>query len=185
MHPLVNFPTEIYSHIQEGGSVRAPLDSLQPLSPILSSPFSTDVFGPLSLPAMTLSHRPGSPKSDPDSRSLRSFMPGRSERPQPRHSNSAILPPLLYEQRDGTAGRESGTNLTINSLEVATSYFPEPLDDRIRRLEAELEQARREADEGSVELRHLRAEVARVNAGSPALPPNLIEFGFILPQGGS
>jgi len=95
-------------------------------------------------------------------------MPRRSERAQPRHSDSTILPPLLQEQRDGTAGGESGTHLTRSSLEDDTSSFPEPFDTRIRRLEAELAQARCEADEGSMELRHLRAEVARLDAGSPA-----------------
>ena len=119
--------------------------------------------------------------------SLHSFIPRRSECVQPHHSNSTILPPSLYKQRESTAGRESesGTNQTRTSLEVETRSFPEPLDARIRQLEAELEQARLEADEGSTELRHLRAEVARLNAGSPALPPNLIEFGFMLPQDGS
>lgn len=137
------------------------------------------------MPATTLPHRPRSPKSDPDEHSPYSFTLRRSECAPSQHSNVARLPPLLYEQRDGTAGRETGTNLTPNSLEVDTSSFPEPLDTRIRRLEAELERARREANEGGMELQHLRAEVARLNAGSPTLPPNLIEFGFTLPQTGS
>lgn len=85
---------------------------------------------------------------------------------------------MLHERQDGTAGRESGTNVTRSSPEGDTSSFTEPLNTRIRRLEAELAQARREADEGSMELRHLQAEVARLDAGSPALPSNLVEFGL-------
>lgn len=113
--------------------------------------------------------------SDTDN-ALQSFTPRRSECTQPQHSDSMILPPLLRGQRDGVAGRESGTNLTRNSLDDDTRSLPEPLGTHIQRLEAELAQARREADEGSMELQHLRAEVARLNAGSPALPSNLIEL---------
>ena len=78
------------------------------------------------------------------------------------------------------AGRESGTNSTRNSLEDDTRHLPEPLGTHIQQLEVELAQARREADEGSMELRHLRAEVARLSTGSPALPSNLIELDLYL-----
>ena len=111
-------------------------------------------------------------------------MPRRSGRTQPQHSDSTILPPLLHGQGDGVAGRESGTNLTRNSLEDDTRPLPEPLGTHIQQLEVELAQARREADEGSMELRHLRAEVARLSTGSPALPSNLIEFGIVSPRDG-
>jgi hypothetical protein len=69
-----------------------------------------------------------------------------------------------------------------NLLEDDTIPIPELPDGRIRRLEAELAWARREADEGSIELRHLRAEVAQLTTGTPALPSNLMESGSILPQ---
>jgi hypothetical protein len=82
------------------------------------------------------------------------------------------------------AGRESGTNLARNPLGDYARSFPESFGTHIQRLEAELLQARREADEGSMELRHLRAEAARLNAGSPAHPSNLIEFGLVSPQDG-
>lgn len=82
------------------------------------------------------------------------------------------------------AGWESGANLTRNSLEDDTRSFPEPFGSHIQRLEAELAEARREADEGSMELRHLRAEAARLKAGSPALPSNPVEFGLLSPQDG-
>ena len=118
--------------------------------------------------------------SDMDN-TLQSFTPRRSEGTQLQHSDSTILPPLLRGQRDGVAGRESGTNVTRNSLEDDTRPLPEPPGTHIQRLEAELAQARREADEGSMELQHLRAEVARLSAGSPALPSNLIEFGSVSP----
>lgn len=68
-------------------------------------------------------------------------------------------------------GRESGTNSTRNPLEDDTRSLSEPFGTRIQHLEAELAQARREADEGSMELQHLRAEVARLNAGTPTLRP--------------
>jgi len=92
-----------------------------------------------------------------------------------------VLPPLLHEQRDATTRRES---VARNSPEDEIGIFSEPRNPRIRQLEAELARARREADEGSTELQHLRAEVARLNAGSPVLPSNPIEFGFLLPQAG-
>ena len=108
-------------------------------------------------------------------------MPRRLERAQPQHSNGTVLLPL-QEQRDGTAGEEPGTSVPRTPLEDDTSSFPESSEDRIQRLEAELVRARREADEGSMELQHLRAEVAQLTTGSPALPSNLAEFGFILPR---
>jgi hypothetical protein len=168
----IRLSTDIYWDIQ-GGSVGPSLHSLQSLSPRLSPPVSADIFGHAPLPATTFSSLPHStrpPNSDMDN-SLHSFMPRRSECAQPQHSDSTILPPFPHEQRDGTAGRESGINLTRNSIEGGTSSFPEPLGARIRRLEAELAQARCEADEGNLQLRHLRAEVARLDAGSPALSP--------------
>ena len=115
---------------------------------------------------------------------LQPFIPRRSECTQLQHSDSTILPPLLRGQRGGVAGRESGTNLTRNSLDDDTRSLPEPPGTHIQRVEAELAQARREADEGSMELQYLRAEVARLSAGSPALSSNLIEFGSGLPQDG-
>jgi hypothetical protein len=106
----------------------------------------------------------------------------RSEPTQLQRSNSTVLSSSLHEQRDGTTARDSGTNVTRSSLGDDSSPFPDPSDARIPRLEAELAQARREADEGTMELQRLRAEVARLTAGSPALPSNLMEFGFVLPQ---
>ena len=117
--------------------------------------------------------------SDTDN-ALQSFTPRRSECTQPQHSDSMILPPLLRGQRDGVAGRESGTNLTRNSLDDDTRSLPEPLGTHIQRLEAELAQARREADEGSMELQHLRAEVARLT-GSPLQSDRI---GLVSPQAG-
>ncbi len=111
-------------------------------------------------------------------------MPRRSECAQPQQSNSTILPPSLHEQRDGTAGREPGTNVPRNSLEDDTSSFPEAPEARIQQLEAELARARREADEGSVELRLLQGEVARLTAGPQAVSFNMMGSGFVLPQDG-